>query len=115
MGLLNLNLGESKNQFSSLLDMDEIILPFDWHSFCVSINIGLKKATVVHNGHIQAVQEFHELEGVTEDQFKFMTSGHIGGAKFQGTLMDLDVFERPLPDEDLLQWTLCQSKGVTSF
>ena len=95
--------------------MDQIVLPFEWHSFCISINIGLKQAKLFHNGHIQLIQRLHELETETEDQFKFMTSGYIGGAKFQGILVDFEAFGRPLPDQDLLKWTLCQNEGITSF
>ena len=95
--------------------MDQMILPFEWHSFCISINIEAKEATLVHNGHIQLIQQFHEPETDTLHEFKFMTSGHIGGAKFEGILLDFEAFGRPLPDEDIIQWTLCQSKGGTSF
>ena len=90
--------------------MDRVILPFEWHSFCISINIAVKEATVFHNGQIQAVQLFDELTHDTPDESKLMTSGHLGGAKFIGTLVDFEVFGRPLPEEDLLKWTLCQKK-----
>ena len=91
--------------------MKEVILPFEWHSFCISINIDLKRATVFHNGHIQAVQVFKELE----DEGQILTSGHLGGSKFVGTITDFEIFGRPLPNEKLLKWTLCQNKGISSF
>ena len=114
-GLLVLQLGEKSNQFSDVLEMEEVVLPFEWHSFCISINTGLKQAAVFHNGHIQAIQLFKKLNDGTEDKTKFMTSGHLGGAKFVGTIIDFEVFGRPLPDDDLLKWTLCQNKGSSSF
>ena len=95
--------------------MDEVVLPFDWHSFCIAINVGLKEATVFHNGHIQAIQPFGTLEDGTEESSRFMTTGHLGGAKFVGTVINFEVFGRPLQDKDLLDWTLCQNKVSTSF
>ena len=95
--------------------MDEVILPFEWHSFCISINVGAKQATVFHNGHIQVIQRFGELDDDIEDQLRFMTSGHLGGAKFVGKIIDFEVFGKPLPKKELLQWTLCQNKGSTSL
>ena len=94
--------------------MDEVVLPFEWHSFCISINIWLKQATLFHNGHIQAIQLFKKLNENSEDQLKFMTTGHLGGAKFVGTVTDFDVFGKPLTDQELSEWTLCQNKGTTS-
>ena len=62
----------------------------------------LKRATVFHNGRIQAIQRFEELNDDIEDKLRFMTLGHLGGAKFVGKLMDFEVFGRPLPDKELL-------------
>ena len=94
--------------------MDEVVRPFEWYSFCISINIGEKEAKVFHNnGHIQAIQKFEELENKTAERSKFMTSGHLGGAKFVGKVIDFEVFGRSLPDQDLLQWTLCKNKVST--
>ena len=41
--------------------MDEVVLPFEWHSFCIAINIGKKEAKVFHDGHIQAIQNRGDL------------------------------------------------------
>ena len=111
--LFVLNLGEEANQFSNILGMDEVVLPFEWHSFCISINIGLKQATVFHNGHIQAIQNFKELTDDTEDDLKFMNLGHLGGAKFVGIINEFEAFGSPLPDKELFEWTLCQTKEIT--
>ena len=46
---------------------------------------------------------------------QILTSGHLGGAKFVGTITEFEIFGRPLPNEELLKWTLCQNKGIFSF
>ena len=94
--------------------MDEIVMPFEWHSFCISIHIGLNEATVAHNGKIQAIQIFGDLTDDTQDEYKFMTHGHLGGTKFIGTLTHFEIFGRPLSNETILKWTMCQNK-VNSF
>ena len=68
-----------------------------------------------HNGHIQVIQKFGELNDDIEDAFKFMTFGHLGGARFLGKIIDFEVFGRPLPNKELLQWTLCQNQGKLHF
>ena len=92
------------------MGLDETVLPFEWHSFCISIDIGLKQIGVFHNGHVQAVQLLDKLELKTEDKFKFMTSGHLLGPEFVGTVTDVEVFGRPLPHQELLKWTLCENQ-----
>ena len=93
------------------MGMQEVVLPFEWHSFCISINIAIKKVAVFHNGHIQAVQAFPDTEEVkTENNFKILTSGHLGGEKFVGIVADFEVFGRPMPDQEMLEWTLCQNE-----
>ena len=103
-----LNLGLIENQYFTTLFMNETVLPFEWHSFCISIDIARQQAVLVHNDHIQAIQLFNDVETETEDKLKFMTSGHLGGAKFEGAIANFEVFSRPLSDEEIMQWTLCQ-------
>jgi hypothetical protein len=110
--MLVLNLGE---EFTNIMTMEEIVLPDEWHSFCISINIVLKRLVVFHNGNIQAVQRLEELTDVTADDFKTMTSVKLAGEKFVGTIFDFEVFGRPLPEQLLLNWTLCPNKELTSF
>ena len=105
--LLVVNLGEP---FKNIMALDETVLPFEWHSFCITINIGLKQIGVFHNVHIQAVQLFDKLELQTEDKIKVLTSGHLLGPEFVGTVTDVEVFGRPLPEQELLKWTLCQNQ-----
>ena len=107
MALLTVNLGE---RFRNVLDLDEVVHPFVWHSFCISININLKRVTVIHNGNIQAVQVFDELQLQTEEKLRFMTFGKLLGAEFVGTLTDVEVFGKPLPDKEMIKWTLCQNQ-----
>ena len=89
--------------------MEQVVLPFEWHSFCISIDMQHKQAALVHNGHIQAVQLFDEITEDTEDELKYMVLGHLGGAKFEGILTELEVFGRPLPEDQLIEWTVCQN------
>ena len=65
--------------------------------------------------HVQAIQRFGELDDDIEDQLRFMTSGHLGGAKFVANLINFEVFGKPLQKKELLQRTLCQNKGSTSL
>ena len=109
------NLGRRENRYRSTLFMNETVLPFSWHSFCISIDVSRLKALVFHNGHVQAIQRFGEIETETEDKYKFMTMGHLGGAKFEGVIAEFNVFGRPLSDEELMDWTRCQKQGITSF
>ena len=90
--------------------MDEIVLPFEWHSFCISINYDLQEATVVHNGHIQAIQDFKEITDNTKNEVKFMSFGHLGGAKFLGIVNEFEAFESPFTDKERVEWTLCKNK-----
>ena len=103
-----LNLGLIENQYFTTLFMNETVLPFEWHSFCISIDIARQQAVLMHNDHIQVIQLFNDVETETEDNLKFMTSGHLGGAKFEGAIANFEVFSRPLSDEEIMQWTLCQ-------
>ena len=103
-----LNLGLIENQYFTTLFMNETVLPFEWHSFCISIDIARQRGVLVHNDHIQVIQLFNDVETETEDNLKFMTSGHLGGTKFEGAIANFEVFSRPLSDEEIMQWTLCQ-------
>ena len=109
------NLGRKENRYRTTLFMNETVLLFSWHSFCLSIDVVRLEAALFHNGHVQVVQMFGEIETDTEDKYKFMTMGNLGGAKFEGMIADFNVFGRPLSDEELLGWTLCQNQGRTSF
>ena len=70
----------------------------------------LKKIMVFHNGNIQAVQMFDKVEIETEDKLGFLTAGHLMGTEFVGTVTDVEVFGRNVPEETLLGWTLCQNQ-----
>ena len=97
-----------KNVFSNILDMKEIILPFQWHSFCISIDLTANIMILYHNDHIQAWQNFtithNDMEGISQ----LMTKGHLGGPKFAGFIADLQVFRTALPEDIIFKWTSCQ-------
>ena len=85
---------------------DRLSVSIELHSLCSSIDIGLNRIGVFHNGHIQAVQVIDKLELETDDKFKFMTVGQLLGPEFVGSVTDVEVFGRPLPDQELLKGTL---------
>ena len=92
--------------------MEELVLPFSWHSFCISIDVERLEATLVHNDHIQVIQRFGEVEDVVEDSLKFMTKGNLAGAKFVGVITEFEVFSEPFSVDELLEWTLCSKKVI---
>ena len=105
-----MKLGGVENYYSTSLSLLEKVLPFEWHSFCLSIDVQLSEATLVHNDHVQVIQEFGEVTNDIEDNLKYMTIGNLAGAKFEGLITELDVFERPFSEKELLAWTLCENK-----
>ena len=88
--------------------MNEIVLPFEWHSFCISLSSNA--ALVYHNGNQQGAQNFtwpnHQVK------LPMLNSGVIGGPKFVGKLADVQVFGRLLSIKELSEWTLCNIKGI---
>lgn len=97
-----------ENIFNILLEMREMILPYEWHSFCISIDPGKRMVKLYHNDKIQAEQEFTITDGVEKGLFKLMTKGQVGGQKFVGYLTDLQIFRGVLSDMDIFGWTGCQ-------
>ena len=97
-----------KNVFNNILEMKETILPFEWHSFCISIDLVKSVMKLYHNDHIQAVQNFTITHGDKEGISKLMTKGHLGGPKFVGFLADFEIFGTALSEEILFGWTSCQ-------
>ena len=106
---------EEMNIFKNFIAMDEIILPFEWHSFCISINPRENTMKLYHNDHIQARQNFSMTHGKDEGIGKLMTMGHLGGPKFVGFLSDFQIFGSALSDEDLSGWTTCSIKVYSIF
>ena len=97
-----------KNVFNNILEMKQIILPFEWHSFCLSIDLENNTMKLYHNDHIQALQKFTATHGDKQGLSKLMTKGHLGGQKFVGYLTDFHIFGEALSDETILKWTTCQ-------
>ena len=71
-----------KNVFNNILEMQELILPFEWHSFCISIDLMKNSMKLYHNDHLQAVQNFTIVHGDKVGLRRLMTKGHLGGQKF---------------------------------
>ena len=98
------------NVFKNIVEMDEIILPFKWHSFCISIDPSENNMKLYHNNHIQAIQDFTMTHADKKGFSKLMTKGHLGGPKFVGYLTDFQIFGSALSKETILEWTSCRSK-----
>ena len=97
-----------KNVFKNIVAMVEIILPFEWHSFCISIDPLNNDMKLYHNDHIQAKQNFSMTHGGKKGIAKLMSRGHLGGPKFVGFLTDFQIFGSALSDETLSGWTSCK-------
>ena len=100
----------NRNTFNNFLVMKEIILPLEWHSFCLSIDPVTNIVKLYHNDHIQAKLDFKFEETDNQEIFKFMTKGHLGGPKFVGLIADFQIFGTVLPEEAVLAWTGCQTR-----
>ena len=68
-----------KNVFKNILEMYEIILPFEWHSFCMTIDLAENTMKMYHNNHLQVVQNFTVTHQDQDGLSKLMTRGHLGG------------------------------------
>ena len=99
-----------KSVFNNILELDEIILPFEWHSFCISFDLVKNRMKLYHNDHIQAVQNFTKWLGEKESIQTLMSVGHLGGQRFVGFLSDFQIFGSPLPEAIILEWTTCQNQ-----
>ena len=97
-----------KSVFNNILELNEIILPFEWHSFCISFDLIKNIMKLYHNDHIQAVQNFTKWLGEKESIETLVSVGHLGGQRFVGFLSDFQIFGSPLPDDTILGWTACK-------
>ena len=104
-----------KNVFNNILVMRQIVLPFEWHSYCISIDLVNNQMKLFHNDHIQVVQNFTITHGDKKGLSKLMHKGHLGGPKFVGYITDLQIFGRTLSPEEIYQWTTCQIEVIISF
>ena len=101
---------EEKNIFTNILEMEQIILPFVWHSYCMSIDPKNKTMKIFHNNLIQSEQDFTMTHKDKKGIAKLMTRGHLGGPKFVGFLTDFQMFGTALTEESLLGWTVCKNQ-----
>ena len=67
---------------------------------------------VIHNGQVEAIQPIEEIKDKFLKNFEILKSGKLGGTHFVGTIAEFEVFGRAVPQNELLQWTDCQIKGV---
>ena len=88
--------------------MQEIIVPYAWHSFCITIDLDNSNIKLFHNDHIQVVQNFEVKHNDKEGLSKLMTRGHLGGAEFVGILTDFQIFGKVLSVETIYKWTSCK-------
>ena len=97
-----------KNVFNNILEMQEIIVPYAWHSFCITIDLEKSVVKLYHNDHIQVKQNFEVKHDDKEGLSKLMTRGHLGGPQFVGILTDFQIFGTVLSLETILKWTSCK-------
>ena len=101
-----------KNVFNNILEMYELVLPFEWHSFCITIDLVLSKMKLYHNDRLQAVQNFTIMHDDKDGISKLMTRGHLGGNKFVGHIADFQIFGTALTQESVFEWTSCQIQVI---
>ena len=111
VALLILTLGEEDDPFINSISLKEIVLPYVWHSFCISIDIGQKEMLVTHNGKVEANQPIQGVKDSYLKNFPLLRFGKLGGTNFVGSIAEFEVFAQALPLKELLQWTTCQIKG----
>ena len=96
-----------KNIFNNILEMQEIIVPYAWHSFCITVDLEQRSVKLYHNDHVQVVQNFEVKHDDMNGLSKLMTKGHLGGSQFVGILADFQMFGKVLPEDFILKWTSC--------
>ena len=98
--MLSIDFGDKNSNFMNFLEMNEIVLPFKWHSFCISLSPD--KALIFHNGKKQGVLSFKSTKNLP-----LLNYGILGGTKFKGIIADFNMFGHLLSEEKLSVWTLC--------
>ena len=99
-------MGTESLKFTNIVELYQQVIPFEWNSFCISVSP--QKVLVIHNGREQGMQNM--TRNNAGQLLKTMTTGIIGGARFIGILSDLQIFGRELPQEDMIQWTVCENR-----
>ena len=90
--------------------MKELVLPLEWHSYCISIDLISSSIKFYHNDHIQAIQNFTVNHGDEEGLAKMMNRGHLGGPNFVGFISDFHIFGSSLDEKIILEWTSCNKQ-----
>ena len=100
----------NKSVFNNILELNEIILPFEWHSFCISFDLVKHTMKLYHNDHIQAVQNFTSWLPEKTSMLKMASMGHLGGQRFVGFISDVQIFGSALSEDTIVEWTSCKNK-----
>ena len=99
-----------KNINNNFLDMKEVIVPYAWHSFCISIDFEENIIKLYHNDHIQLIQHFTITHDDKEGVLNLMRQGHLAGPKFVGFITDFQIFGKSLLDDEIYEWAMCDIK-----
>ena len=92
--------------------MKEVIVPYAWHSFCISIDLVQNVIKLYHNDHIQFVQPFAITHSDKDGLHNLMSHGYLGGPKFVGYVTDFQIFAKVLHKDDIYEWTACNAKVI---
>ena len=100
-----------KNVFNNILEMNQIVLPLEWHSFCITIDLVRSQMKLYHNSNIQAIQNFTITHNDNVGLAKLMKNGHLGGNKFVGSIADFQIFGSAVEEKEIFEWTSCETEA----
>ena len=103
--VLNGREGADKSPIYNTIDFEEKIELNDWHSFCTSIDVVNNVVLVAQNGKIIAKSPFELTHNEGERLRRLMPVAEIGA--ITGSVADVQVFKKPLTEEEIKKWTLC--------
>ena len=98
--------------FNNIFIEDRVDLN-DWHSFCMSVNLDTEEAKLVQNGKMVAVMPFKVINDFMDEMRELMDVAFLGA--FTGSITDIQIYSKPLEDEDMIAWTLCKGNSMVQF
>ena len=104
--VLNGREGADKSPIYNVIDFDEKIELNDWHNFCTSIDVVNNLVLVAQNGKLIARRKFELTHNEGERLQRLMPVADIGA--ITGSIADIQVFKKPLTEEETKKWTLCK-------
>ena len=110
MKVLNEMSNMHKSPLVTKIDLDDKIGVYDWHSFCVALNLVEKIVHVVQNGKIIVIKHFDSAYEDFTRLKNLMQTVYIGS--FRGFVTDTQVFSRPLGTDEMERWTLCEDSKI---